>query len=169
MLGQSERFGEIGGVAERLPRRRGVADPRLGISESKQQLAACHLVAGERQCRLVVTHGFLVCKLGSRAITGVPRVFRRLVRQSGWSSGQEVARELGQVRLDVGRVELLQRLARLPVELDPPRRREVVVERVPDEGMTKAQPAGCARHFVHDAFRHGFVQDVQHFVSADAR
>ena len=53
-------------------------------------------------------------------------------------------RELGEMRLEVGRVDGLQRLADLAVQLDPAGRREPVIRGVADQGVGEAHAAGRA-------------------------
>ena len=53
--------------------------------------------------------------------------------------------ELGQVRLGVARVQPLESLADLAVQLDSAGRTELVVEDIPDEGMREPQPTSGGR------------------------
>jgi hypothetical protein len=61
------------------------------------------------------------------------------------------------MRLRIGRVDRLERLAYLFVELHPPSRGQPLIERVPDERVAKAEPPGRSRHVVEHPLGHGLV------------
>ena len=76
-------------------------------------------------------------------------------------------RQLGEVGLRIGRVDRLERLADLPVQLHPARRGQLVVERVPDEHVAEANAAGRSWRVVENTLGHGLVQDVHQLVGAE--
>ncbi len=80
----------------------------------------------------------------------------------GAGCGAEVVRQLGEMRLLSGGVDRFKRLADLLVEPQPPHRRQLVVERVPDQSVTEAKPAGRSGHLADKALGHGLLQHLQH-------
>jgi hypothetical protein len=79
-----------------------------------------------------------------------------------------VAGQLRQVGLEVGGVDRFERLARSQVELLPPRRAQVVVERVSYERVAEAKPAGRSGDVVEDALGDRLVECVEQLVAGKA-
>ena len=77
-------------------------------------------------------------------------VVDRLPHVATGSGDGKVVGELAQMRLAMTRIQGLESLACTPMESDPPRRREVVVEGVSDEGMSESQPSRGPRNVGDD-------------------
>ena len=147
-LGPAEVAGDVGGLPERLARadRVATAHPRLAQGEQQPGRALAHriLVAGELEGALEVTLGLFegqapeLVAAGPLGQRGGPRAAR----------GREVVADLDQVLVGGGAVERLQRLPHRLVQLRAPRRREVGVQRLPDQRMGEGEalePPGPAR------------------------
>ena len=89
---------------------------RLGVAEREQQLAAVRVLVDERQRHLVEARGFLVGELGGRSVAGAAGVVDGLVGHAGRRRGEEVVGQLGEVGLEIGGVDRLERLGGMPGE-----------------------------------------------------
>ena len=65
------------------------------------------------------------------------------------------------MRLRIVRVQRLERLADVAVEPQPSRRRQLVVQRIPDEHVDEAEPPRRARGLGDDAAHDRLVEDVE--------
>src|SRR6478672_5383097 len=70
------------------------------------------------------------------------------------------------MRVGVGRIELLERVADPTVELHTPRRTEVFVQGVSDQDVCEAHPAWLRRKVCDDALSGGFVEDLEELFAA---
>jgi hypothetical protein len=75
--------------------------------------------------------------------------------------------ELVQMRLEVFRVQPLERVTNAAVQLNAPPRAEIVVERVPDQHMGEAQATRLARHVGDDTLPSSLVEDLEELIAAD--
>ena len=76
--------------------------------------------------------------------------------------------QLGQVRRQVPAVDELEGIAGFPVELDPARGGQVVVQGVPDEGVSEAKAAVRSGHLGDDALGHRVVEHAEQLVELEA-
>ena len=79
-----------------------------------------------------------------------------------------MVRELGQMGLRIGGVEILQRVSNLMVKLRPPGAGERVVRGVPDEGMLEQDSTGGAGYRSDDTSAHGLVEDAEELIATAA-
>ena len=114
---------------------------------------------GERE--LVEPSRLLVAQQLGCLVAGPPRKVDRLGCVTSGRCEHEVMRELGEVRLGVSGVEILEGFSRAPMQRNPTRRRETVVERVADERVCEAQTSASPRHVRDDPRGDGLVEDVQ--------
>src|SRR5262249_55607898 len=77
-------------------------------------------------------------------------------------SGEEVVRELREVRVEIVCVCRLEHLTRLSMKLEPSRRGEPLVEGVADQGVCEARTVPRTRDLRDDALDDRFVQSLQH-------
>ena len=129
--------GQVPGAAVRLPER----DQQLAGVLVPAQAGALHQV--ERAG--VVASGLLVGELRGRLVAGAARIADRLV-EAGAPGLEEVVGELRQVRLGARLVQILERLADPPVQLQSARGGHVLVERVAHEHVREAEAPGRPRH-----------------------
>ena len=158
--------------ARRL-RARVVPAPALRVTERQQQLTA--LRGGRRAARVerrerqrVQPHRLLVGQLRDRAGARAPGVADRL----GRGGLVEVMRELGEMRIELGRVDGLERLAHAAMQLDPPSPGQTVIGGVPDQGVREAHAADRAWDLGDHARFGRLVEQVQDGAAlepADAR
>jgi hypothetical protein len=88
----------------------------------------------------------LVRELGRRAPRRLLRVPDRLVALSGRRGLDEVAGQLGDGRVGVGAVQLLQRLADAAMDLDPPPAGQLLVQGLPHQRVgERVPPLGAIR------------------------
>src|SRR5207247_10205052 len=90
-----------------------------------------------------------------------------LLRDGGTGRFVEVVGKLGQMRFEVLRVELLERIADAPVKLHSPPRRELVVKRVADQNVREAHTTGLAGHVAEDPLPRRFVENLETVIAAD--
>ena len=141
---------------EGLLRLLGLAAVVLGRPEREQQLAAllraCPFHELERvEPAPVMRRRLLKSEQRHRVVAGPARVVDSLVRGAGRSGLEEVVRELGEVRLELRRVDILERLAHPAVQLEPRDRGDVLVEHVPDQHVSEAVAPDRAGDRRHDA------------------
>jgi hypothetical protein len=79
-----------------------------------------------------------------------------------------VERELGEMRPEIARVDVLERFAGTLMELQPARRGQLVVERVPDQRVPEPQAPGRSRNVADDPFGHRLVQGVEQLAARTA-
>ena len=145
-LGRVDPAREVGGAQERLAGGAGRARARLGDAEPEQQLAAARHVGAllQRvglQRSLEVRRRLLVGEEPERTLAGSHGVLDRLLQLAHRRGDEEVMGKLGEMRLGIGAVEILERQADLAVQQAAALRAEVVVERVSDEPVREAVDA----------------------------
>ena len=122
------------------------------IPEGQEQLAGPLLVARlleHPEGAAVVAGGLLKGELRGGTVAGRRGVARRLVGP-GRAAQEEVVSQLRQVRLRVAGVQLLERVADLPVEADPARGRQLLVHRVAYQHVGEAQAADAVGQFADE-------------------
>src|SRR5207244_3241722 len=100
-------------------------------------------------------------------IAGAHRV-AHCPRGLGVRSLREMMRQLGEMRLEIGRVELLERLAGAAVKHRAPRLRYAVVERLAEQSMAEARAAESARQIGKDAGRRRLGDHRNQFLLGNA-
>ena len=165
-LGQPCGTCDVRRAQEGRLRSRVIPAPALGITERQQQLTALrssrHAARAERRERhLVQPDRLLVREQSDRARRRAPGVADRLVTGSARGGLEEVMRELGEVGVELGFVEDLQRLAHPAVQLYPATSRHAVVRGVPDQGVSEAQAPDRSRNLCDHARFHRLVEQLQ--------
>src|SRR5215207_754125 len=121
---------------------------------------------------LVQAYGLLVSERCDCAGSGPPGIVDRLLAASSRGRLEEVMCELSEMGIDVRRVEVLEGLADLAVELYPATSRQAVVCGVPNQGMGEAHAPDHARDLGNDARLDPLVEQGEDAVtleSADTR
>src|ERR671923_949634 len=158
-------------------RPRVVPGAALRIAERQEQLTAGLGGRGAVRAKRLERHpvqadGFLVGELGSRAVAAAPSAVDRLPAVSPRRGLEEVVRELREVGVQVRRVENLEGLADLTMELYSATSRNAVVGAVPDQGVGEAHAADPAGNLGDHARLDPLVEQLEDRVtleSADAR
>src|SRR5439155_16702425 len=138
------------------------------FAESQEQLALLDVVFDEGQRHLVQTGGLLEGELSDRPLGRAERMAQCLLPVAARQCGEEVVRELGQMGLRIGGVEILQRVSNLMVKLRPPGAGERVVRGVPDEGMREQDSTGGTGYCSDDTSAHGLVEDAEELIATAA-
>ena len=168
LVGPSRRLGQVGRAPQRRARRGAVAGAAERVAEREQQLARllgvvrARLLA-QRECAAVVLGRLLVAVLRGGTVAGAAGVVDRLRRERG-AGLAGVARQLGQVGAGVAGVEVLERLGHRAVQAQPPRRGEVLVERVADKDVGEAQPPARLGHGADEPGLGRLVEGREHLV-----
>jgi len=98
-----------------------------------------------------------VGKLGHRVLAGAHRVVDRLAKLAGAGGLEVMVGQLGEVRLGIGGVQLLERVGDLAVESHAAGGRDVAVERLADQRVGEGVAAKCAGALHHDSTGDGLL------------
>ena len=93
---------------------------------------------------LVEARRLLVCELGHRALGRPRRIVDRLGGRARRRGEKEVVGQLGEVPVELGGVDRLERFGHAAVKAHPVSRRELVVEHLADERVREPEVAGSA-------------------------
>ena len=150
-LGQPIAEPELAGERRRLevrgPPGAGVAAAGPRGTEGEQQVAAPDRLTvarrHERVERSPEVHSRLVVgRLGHRPLAGASRVLDRSASIAARTDRQqEVMGELGEVRVEIAAMRLFEGGADAPVQLGPPARFELAIQRVADEDVLERERA----------------------------
>ena len=130
-----------------------VARSALDLAEREQQLAGpvgltrSGRVEDAKRAR-VVTGRLLVTVLRGGPVTSELGVVDRLVRERD-PGFEVVVSELCEVRLRISRVEHLERFGDRAMQAQPPRSRELLVQRVPDQDVREAEASARLGNAAH--------------------
>jgi hypothetical protein len=109
----------------------------------------------------VVDGSLLVREQGSSPIAGPDQVFQCLVRVPERRRQIQVARDLGKMRIEILAVHALEQATHFTVELEPPGRRKIVIERLPHELVREGVTVRRGGKLGDDAQRHCVVNHVE--------
>ena len=173
LLGQVALLGDVCGEEERLLGSLEITFARLTVAEAKQQAAPGFRV--RRALRFLdldrepeEADAVLVGEEGRSSFGRTRRVSDRLVDVAPRRGLAEVVGKLGEVRLGVRGVQVLQHLAHVPVDAHPLRGRQALEDDIPDESVREAHAADRGRSFGHDTRGNGFVHDLQELVGTQS-
>ena len=96
-----------------------------------------------------------------RTVSRARRVVDRFVGGIGRRGLDEVIGEIRERRIRPSLRQTFDRLAHAPVEPDAPRRRQFPVQRLANERVHEAEPAGSVRRFGDQLRLHAFVDGVE--------
>ena len=149
-IAEAQLTGEGGGLEVRAAARRHVAAAGPRCAEGQEQIAPPgRIVATGRHqrverppevgCRLVVG------RLGHRPLTGSGGVVDGSAGVTARTGRQQVVMsEFGKVRIEIASVDFLEGVADTPVQLRPPARFELAIQRVAYQDVLEGERAGNA-------------------------
>ena len=167
LLGHLVAARDAGRLAELFPGRLALAHPVQRIPQRDQQPAPGLVLPG-RPGQAEGSQGhpeqpdrFFIGQQRHRAAPGPPGVADRLAGAADRRRLEEMAGQLGQVRVQVLLVKLLQGLTGLLVQPKAPAGRDAVIQGVADQRVAEPQQAGRAGNRGHQPGGDARVQDVQ--------
>ena len=146
------------GPLERQPRPGAIPGAPLRVAQAEHQVSAPFAPAafrggGNIQRTLEVDGSLLIGEHGGRAIARADEVLDGRARVAEGRRETEVMRDLGQVWIEVVAVHALEQATQSPVELEPPARREILVERLPHKVVGERVPLWRRAEFDDESHR----------------
>src|SRR5207249_11320181 len=168
-LGDPQVSRALGSMKEGLLRARSVAGSDERVAQGKEKRTSQLLIGGPLQVEGLEGHavqpnGFLVREEPDSAVAGCPCVSNGSIHVATRRGLKEVVCQLRQVRFSALPVKALQRLAHPPVQASPMRRRDLLVQRLPDQDMGEAQSCERPWDLADDPSGNRLVQCLQDLV-----
>jgi hypothetical protein len=158
--------GQLGRFEERPLGSRTVARLRLGVPHPEQEVASSGGILPGRQLEdldpeAVQPHGLLVGDAVGSRLGRPASVLDRLGPVATRGGLDEMMGQLCEVRLNGRPVQAFENLAGPAMELEPPGRRDLLVQRVTDQGVAESQPSQGTGNVRDHAGRRRLVEQAQ--------